>query len=169
MFSLIHEIHAIVTSAVDTSLTWEQLNSPTVNYTLVRPTVAHLLPKTDEKAEGHSKPSFLGVPKSNGADGGESGLGSSAGTQPCLGAVLYALMANRYVQPSPYSSFELSLTDYSMQFMTLADADLSSAPLQSTRAAFCELLASEWHARGTGVLLMRRSSEVSSEISKGGG
>ncbi|WWD16005.1 hypothetical protein CI109_100429 [Kwoniella shandongensis] len=128
VFSLIHELHTTITQSIDTALDWDQLNSPPINYTLVRPIVQRFTPKpaTDEKASNGEGSASLGIP--TGADGGELGTsrgqGNSGGqTGPSLGGVLYALMANR------------------IQFITLSAADLSYQPLQTARAAFCELLA----------------------------
>ncbi|KAK8869725.1 hypothetical protein IAR55_000293 [Kwoniella newhampshirensis] len=128
VFALIHELHTTITQSIDTALDWDQLNSPPINYTLVRPIVQRFAPKSeeDEKRVNGQGSGGLGVP--TGADGGELGTSTSKGnfggqTGPSLGGVLYALMANR------------------IQFITLSAADLSYQPLQTTRAAFCELLA----------------------------
>jgi len=96
LFHLIHELHQTVTASIDTSLSWEQLNAPALNYTLVRPIIDDLLPehandthflrKTSKTASG-----LLNVPGD-----GEAALGSDRKLETCLGAVLFALMANRY-------------------------------------------------------------------------
>nr|XP_018263732.1 nonselective cation channel [Kwoniella dejecticola CBS 10117]OBR85890.1 nonselective cation channel [Kwoniella dejecticola CBS 10117] len=125
LFALIHELHSTINDAIDTALTWDQLQSPPINYTLVRPIVQRFAPKVeDEKVNGTATPA-LAVPR--GEDGGESGVTRRTGRQseqgPCLGMVIYALMANR------------------IQYVSLSAGDLSYEPLQTTRAAFCELLA----------------------------
>lgn len=97
MYNLIHKLHTEIIEAIDSSLSWDELNSPSVNYNLIRPIVEQYTPQE-------------GVPDDNASS---------------LGGVLYALMANR------------------IQFISLADADLSYEPLQHTRAAFSEVLASE--------------------------
>ncbi|KIR25457.1 nonselective cation channel [Cryptococcus deuterogattii LA55] len=122
VFPLIHEIHAIVTRTIDTALDWDQLNSPPINYSLVRPIVQRLAPKIE-----HQRVNGTDTTEATALDGGELGVGKTAAPPahhgPSLGEVLYALMANR------------------IQFITLSAGDLSSAPLQTSRAAFCELLA----------------------------
>jgi hypothetical protein len=104
IFSLIHEIHATVTTSIDTSLSWDQLNSPPINYSLVRPIIERFTElsstsdiekdsKYDEANHRH-----LDVPVSD--DGGESGqaVRVTARARVSLGAILYALMANRSVK-----------------------------------------------------------------------
>lgn len=99
VFSLIHELHATVTSSIDTALSWDQLNSPPINYTLVRPIVARFSP---HQVESEKRPTagdgLLDVPR-QGAERGPSRAGAGAGAgetgQASLGAILYALMANR--------------------------------------------------------------------------
>ncbi|KAE8541109.1 hypothetical protein D1P53_002463 [Cryptococcus gattii VGV] len=121
VFPLIHEIYAIVTRTIDTALDWDQLNSPPINYSLVRPIVHRLAPKPE-----HQRANGTDLTEATALDGGELGVGKLAPPVhhgPSLGEVLYALMANR------------------IQFITLSAGDLSSAPLQTSRAAFCELLA----------------------------
>jgi len=130
VYGLIHELHTTITKSIDTSLSWEALNSPPVNYTLVRPIVEKLCPKAAEsKVKTGDR---LTVPTVGGEEAAfttqrDGGMG--------LGMILYALMANRYV----HLLFEG--TDDRIQFITLAGGDLSYAPLQTSRAAFCELLA----------------------------
>ncbi|OCF71722.1 nonselective cation channel [Kwoniella mangroviensis CBS 8886] len=126
LFALIHELHTTINDSIDTALSWDQLQSPPINYTLVRPIVQRFAPKVDEgsKPTGTATPA-LAVPTFQ--DGGESGVtrkivgGDADG--PSLGMVLYALMANR------------------IQYVSLSAGDLSYEPLQTSRAAFCELLA----------------------------
>ncbi|WVW82960.1 hypothetical protein I302_104976 [Kwoniella bestiolae CBS 10118] len=126
LFSLIHELHTTINDSIDTALTWDQLQSPPINYTLVRPIVQRFAPKVeaDSQPTGTATPA-LAVPKTQ--DGGESAVarkivgGETDG--PSLGMVLYALMANR------------------IQYVSLSAGDLSYEPLQTSRAAFCELLA----------------------------
>ncbi|WRT67253.1 uncharacterized protein IL334_004220 [Kwoniella shivajii] len=125
IFSLIQELHNTINDSIDTALSWDQLQSPPINYTLVRPIVQRFEPKADdEKRQAASTPS-LALPRAE--DGGESGLPkkpiASEMDGPSLGMVLYALMANR------------------IQYISLSAGDLSYEPLQTTRAAFCELLA----------------------------
>ncbi|ODO10755.1 hypothetical protein I350_01352 [Cryptococcus amylolentus CBS 6273] len=122
VFALIHDLHRTVTTAIDTALDWDQLNSPPINYTLVRPLVLRYAPKLDEDRYNSNGSSIVVPPN----QGGELGVDRSApipASGPSLGQVLYALMANR------------------IQFITLSAGDLSSAMVESTRATFCELLA----------------------------
>jgi hypothetical protein len=77
IFALIHTLHSTITDAIDTSLTWDQLNSPPVNYTLVRPIVDRSAPRVDTK-------------KANTEAGSKGNIAEIS-----LGGVLYALMANR--------------------------------------------------------------------------
>jgi len=92
VFNLIHSLHDTITQSIDTALTWEQLNSPPVNYTLVRPVVERYSPKSHEKATG----SRLSVPS------GDHERSSANNTievdEVSMGGVIYALMANRFVQ-----------------------------------------------------------------------
>ena len=136
IFNLIHDLHQTITASIDTNLSWDQLNSPAINYTLVRPIIDRLLPDNDTNGAApkrtKSASGLLDVPGDQ-----EASIGSPAKLETCLGAVLFALMANRYVDP------HFSEADGRMHFISLGDGDLSYAPLQSTRAAFCELLASE--------------------------
>ena len=100
IFALIHELHSTITKSIDTSLSWDQLNSPPVNYTVIRPIVERLNPSPSptpgEKRNQHRYSGrTLTVPSKQRSeeDGhghkvlGEGGMG--------LGMVLYALMANR--------------------------------------------------------------------------
>ncbi|ODN98517.1 nonselective cation channel [Cryptococcus wingfieldii CBS 7118] len=122
LFALIHDLHHTVTATIDTALDWDQLNSPPINYTLVRPLVLRYAPKLDEDKYNTNGSSIVVPPN----QGGELGVDRSApipASGPSLGQVLYALMANR------------------IQFITLSAGDMSSAMVQATRAAFCELLA----------------------------
>lgn len=96
MYSLIHKLHLEIIDAIDSSLSWDELTSPSVNYNLIRPIVDRYAPKQGEPDDSAYS----------------------------LGGVIYALMANR------------------IQFMSLAEQDLSYEPLQHTRAAFAEVLAS---------------------------
>lgn len=104
VFALIHELHATISKSIDTSLSWDQLNSPPVNYTLIRPIVERLTPsvqaqKGDSERERNGGGPLLSVPKtgSGAEEDGTGGKIQSGGTG--LGMVLYALMANRYVHP----------------------------------------------------------------------
>jgi len=138
VYGLIHELHTTITKSIDTSLSWEALNSPPVNYTLVRPIVEKLCPKAAEsKVRSGDR---LTVPLGNGE---EAGLGDEGGADGGmgLGMILYALMANRYVFSFLTTWSSVMIADGRIQFITLAGGDLSYAPLQTSRAAFCELLA----------------------------
>jgi hypothetical protein len=95
LFRLVHELHQTITSSIDTSLSWEQLNAPALNYTLIRPIIDELLPEhaNDTKylrKESKTASGLLNVPGD-----GEATLGTDKPTETCLGAVLFALMANR--------------------------------------------------------------------------
>jgi len=93
VYGLIHELHTTITKSIDTSLSWEALNSPPVNYTLVRPIVDKLCPKAAEsKVRSGDR---LTVPLGNGEEAGLGGEGEADGGMG-LGMILYALMANRY-------------------------------------------------------------------------
>lgn len=101
IYALIHELHNTITKSIDTSLSWDALNSPPVNYTLVRPIVEKYCPKAAEaKFKSGDR---LTVPASFGE---EEGVGSvfvkgQGDGEMGLGMILYALMANRYV-PSKF-------------------------------------------------------------------
>lgn len=90
LFALIHDIHATITRSIDTSLTWEQLNSPQINYTLVRPIVERLSPAAEDGKADLVQDGLLGVTKGSGK---RKGRVVSRGAS--LGGLLYALMANR--------------------------------------------------------------------------
>jgi hypothetical protein len=94
IFNLIHDLHQTITSSIDTSLSWDQLNSPAINYTLVRPIIDRLLPDEDASAalpkRNRSTSGLLDIPRDQ-----EASVGSPAKLETCLGAVLFALMANR--------------------------------------------------------------------------
>ena len=104
IFALIHELHTTISDAIDTSLSWDTLNSPPINYSLVRPIVERFTPKPpDEKVKGALKlagTQLLSAPK---PDRGESGNGTAiqddAGAVS-FGGVLYALMVNRCASTS---------------------------------------------------------------------
>lgn len=129
-FLLIHELHRTILESIDTALTWEQLNAPSINYTLIRPIIDRLAP-TEYKSEREP----LLSPDARLNDTEESRYTGPAESKTCIGAILFALMANRY-------AVKWILAEYRLQFISLANSDLSYAPLQSTRAAFCELVAS---------------------------
>jgi hypothetical protein len=100
VYALIHELHSTITKSIDTSLSWDQLNSPPVNYTLVRPIVERLCPSShtsnENKKSGLETGDRLRVPGLE--DGGETGLSKKKEERgEGLGMILYALMANRYV------------------------------------------------------------------------
>lgn len=71
IFALIHELSSSITGAIDTSLTCEQLHSPPINYTLVRPIVERFALKFQDEKGPSSGSGLLTVPRSG--DGGESG------------------------------------------------------------------------------------------------
>ncbi|KAL7424047.1 hypothetical protein Q5752_001632 [Cryptotrichosporon argae] len=122
-YALICTVHQTILDAIDTALTWDQLNSPPVNYSLVRPLVDRFTPRY-HRGSAKGVTARLHVPERH--DAAESGANGDAEDHEFgLGAVLYALMASR------------------IQFISLSEADLSYAPLQTTRAAFCELLATK--------------------------
>jgi hypothetical protein len=93
IFHLTHEIQQTVTRSIDTALSWDQLNSPSVNYTLVRPIVERFAghpsstEKQDARRQDQLRPESEAAPWVRNAERGDLKLGS----------VLYALMANRYV------------------------------------------------------------------------
>lgn len=111
IFSLIHELHETVTRSIDSSLSWDQLNSPPINYTLIRPILDSLNPvntgsERDKKPggrKGGAGGGSLGVP--DGIRSEEDGIyknnhhrngGEGENVERIsLGMVLYALMANR--------------------------------------------------------------------------
>lgn len=97
VFHLTHELHQTVTRSIDTALSWDQLNSPSVNYTLVRPIVERFvqLYSGEKTADGGGGLLHTEVTE---AERGRKEGGGSGDVQ--LGAVLYALMANRYVSSS---------------------------------------------------------------------
>ncbi|ORX39957.1 hypothetical protein BD324DRAFT_615672 [Kockovaella imperatae] len=143
VFGLIHELQETITQSIDTALSWDQLNSPPINYTLVRPLVHRLVHGSHElteddaglsvnnpiTGEGFKRPlasQLLSVSRADGEESGKSATGKSRSVHRDLvppGRNLFALMTNR------------------LQFLNLCAADLSAAPLQSSRANFCELLA----------------------------
>ncbi|BEI91416.1 uncharacterized protein CcaverHIS019_0402360 [Cutaneotrichosporon cavernicola] len=67
VYALIHALHTEILEAIDSALDWEELKSPSVNYSIVRPIIERFAPTED-------------------------GTGSA---RTSLGAVLYACMANR--------------------------------------------------------------------------
>jgi hypothetical protein len=108
VYSLIHELHNTITKSIDTSLSWETLNGPPVNFSIVRPIVERLCPKVaEEKVRSGDR---LVVPVL-GEDGGEAGVENGSGEEQGegLGIILFALMANRYVPLLP-SSFRFPHT-----------------------------------------------------------
>lgn len=93
IFHLIHEIHQTVVRSIDSALTWDQLNSPPIQYTLVRPFVSRYAAKEHgEKEKACSVDDSLLGPERD-LSGMEHGRGRGKGAS--LGAVLYALMVNR--------------------------------------------------------------------------
>ena len=100
VYGLIHELHTTITKSIDTSLTWEALNSPPVNYTIVRPIVERLCPRVAENKLKSGLGDRLEVPGNGNGEDTEAASGSAAGVGEDgrgLGMILYALMANRYV------------------------------------------------------------------------
>lgn len=105
IFALIHDLHQTITSSIDTSLTWDQLNSPAVNYSLIRPIIDRLDPENPPKTAVNKAADVPGAKTASGLlnlptggegshDGNESALDVGK-RETCLGAVLFALMANR--------------------------------------------------------------------------
>jgi len=98
VYGLIHELHTTITKSIDTSLTWEALNSPPVNYTIVRPIVERLCPRVAENKLKSGLGDRLEVPGNGHGDDTEAASRSGVGEDGRgLGMILYALMANRYV------------------------------------------------------------------------
>lgn len=115
VFELIHSLHEAIKDSIDTSLSWEDLNSPPVNYTVVRPLVKRFSPTSTRQqeagisTEGTSRarhaasgPSAHNQSASDrflrphdGGEDGRAGTGHQQEEGTTLGAVLYALMANR--------------------------------------------------------------------------
>lgn len=93
VFSLIHELHRTITESIDTSLNWEQLNSPPVNYTLVRPIVERLVPAAEKEKSKRTADGLLAVPTLASEEDGRGAKADGIGSD--LGMILYALMANR--------------------------------------------------------------------------
>lgn len=118
VFELIHSLHEAIKASIDASLSWEDLNSPPVNYTVVRPLVKRFSPTRTQSHEsgGAEASSSSSARRHSGAstghkrsvtdrflrprDGGEGGRAGGPRHEEegvTLGAILYALMANRYV------------------------------------------------------------------------
>ncbi len=72
-FPLIHELHQIVADAIDTGLTWDQINAPDINYNLIRPIIRRM---DYRKGRDRLKP-------------------PNASRDPSIGVILFAIMANR--------------------------------------------------------------------------
>lgn len=90
IYHLTHDIHQTVTRSIDTALSWEQLNSPSVNYTLVRPIVERFAGKQAHEIEKKDREDLLHPDPEVGWAGESEETGDVR-----LGSVLYALMANR--------------------------------------------------------------------------
>lgn len=103
LFNLIHELHQTITSSIDTSLSWEQLNAPALNYTLIRPIIDGLMPEHANDIAFQNKDSKTVSGLLNVPGDGEAALGSDKKLETCLGAVLFALMANRSVKEIVYT------------------------------------------------------------------
>ena len=98
VYGLIHELHTTITKSIDTSLTWEALNSPPVNYTIVRPIVERLCPRVADNKLKSGLGDRLEIPGNGNGEDTEAASGPGVGEDGRgLGMVLYALMANRYV------------------------------------------------------------------------
>lgn len=77
IFSLIHEIHTTITKSIDTNLSWDQLNSPPVNYTVIRPIVGWLNPSPSLSEPGTGI--GTGTGKGRGKRGGMLNVPTSLG------------------------------------------------------------------------------------------
>lgn len=71
VYELIHSLYVEIVEALDTPMDWDSLSSPMMNYSVIKPIVERYSPKPakDEHPDNAAN---------------------------CLGAVLYALMANRW-------------------------------------------------------------------------
>lgn len=69
VYELILALHTEILETIDTTLTWEELQQPSVNFSFVRPIIEKFAPKEDKSGSDEARAS--------------------------LGAVLYACMANR--------------------------------------------------------------------------
>lgn len=102
IFHLIHELHAVLTRSIDSALTWDQLNSPPVQYTLVRPFVSKYATRPlDGQAEKQRSVDDSSLGPERRTEGGDKGQGWA------LGAVLYALMVNRSASSRMLMVYEL--------------------------------------------------------------
>ena len=106
VYSLVHYLHTTINQSIDTSLNWEQLNSPPINYTLVKPLISSLFPGSYDEGpatvrsdESYRASRLLSVSRTNsgyGEDGQPAPTTSQdQGEHTGTGAVLYALMINR--------------------------------------------------------------------------
>lgn len=94
LFHLIHELHTTVVQAIDTSLSWDQLNSPPINYTLVRPLVERYGNQVAKQTGGAPTASTL-LPTRRDNERGHPVAEDVAIRPSSLSGVLFALMANR--------------------------------------------------------------------------
>lgn len=81
VYGLLHELHARITADVDAVLTWDELKSPAFQFSVVKPILDRYTPDEATLAQAAKD------------DDDEDNVDASKS----LGAVLYALMANRYV------------------------------------------------------------------------
>lgn len=84
VYALIHELHARITSDIDAVLTWDELKSPAFTFSVVKPILDRYTPDGNE-------PVAPAKPAGGDDDDDEEDVDASKS----LGAVLYALMANR--------------------------------------------------------------------------
>lgn len=87
VYELIHELYARITHDIDAVLTWEELKSPAFTFSVVKPILDRYTP-TDDPPPVPAKPTSAG-------DANDSDDEEDIDASKSLGAVLYALMANR--------------------------------------------------------------------------
>lgn len=78
VYGLLHELHARITTDVDAVLSWDELKTPAFQFSVIKPILDRYTPD--------------GVAEDSDDEDDEEGTDASKS----LGAVLYALMANRY-------------------------------------------------------------------------
>lgn len=81
VYGLLQELHARITADVDAVLTWDELKSPAFQFSVIKPILDRYTPDEATLAQAAKD------------DDDEDNVDASKS----LGAVLYALMANRYV------------------------------------------------------------------------
>ena len=124
VYHLIHDLHETITKSIDTALSWDQLNSPPINYTLVRPIVDRIVHGTRSNSAREDPPEGSSQGESEDEDraptasdilsvsGAELGLrpGPSKGKGRSVaapGGILFALMTNRSVNLSPQNKADV--------------------------------------------------------------